>query len=110
MHSFIKSCHAVILPTYHEGMSNVLLEAASTGRPVLASDIPGCREIFEEGISGLGFPPQDRQALLETVERFIALPHKDKREMGLAARAKVEREFDRQIVIDSYWEEINKLG
>src|SRR5690606_4437519 len=48
---FIKRSHAVILPSYHEGTSNVLLEAASMGRPILASQVPGCIETFDEGIS-----------------------------------------------------------
>lgn len=109
VHSFIKICHAIILPTYHEGMSNVLLEAASSGRPVLASDIPGCRETFDEGVSGYGFAAKNTEDLINTLEKFIRLPYKDKKQMGLAARAKMEREFDRQLVIDSYVEEINKI-
>ena len=58
VHMFIKNSHAIINPSYHEGMSNVLLESASTGRPVLASNIPGCKETFDEGVSGFGFEDQ----------------------------------------------------
>jgi glycosyltransferase involved in cell wall biosynthesis len=109
VHSFIKGAHAIIHPSYHEGMANVLLEAASTGRPVLASNIPGCRETFDEGISGYGFEVRNTLALVNTIEKFIQLPYEKKKQMGIAGRSKVEREFDRQIVIDSYMEEINKL-
>lgn len=60
--------HAVIIPSYHEGMSNVLLEAASTGRPVLASNISGCIEAFDEGISGFGFEPHSSRSIVEAIE------------------------------------------
>jgi galacturonosyltransferase len=109
VHSFIKGANAIILPSYHEGMANVLLEAASSGRPVLASNIPGCRETFDEGVTGYGFEVRNTEALVNAIEKFIRLPYEEKKKMGIAGRAKVEREFDRQIVIDSYMEEINKV-
>ncbi|SFE55407.1 glycosyltransferase family 4 protein [Alteribacillus iranensis] len=109
VHSFIKDCHAVINPSYHEGMSNVLLESASTGRPVLASKIPGCRETFEEGVSGFGFEVRNADDLVETIIKFIRLPYVKKKMMGIAGRKKIEKEFDRNIVIDAYMHEINKV-
>lgn len=109
IHSFIKRAHAIIHPSYHEGMSNVLLEAASSGRPVIASNISGCRETFNEGISGYGFEPRNIVALVDAIEKFVKLPYVDKKQMGMAGRARMEDEFDRQIVIDSYMEEINKI-
>ncbi len=110
VHGFIKNSHAVILPTYHEGMSNVLQEAAASGRPVLASDIPGCRETFDEGVSGFGFKPRDVDSLCEAIEKFIALSYEKKAEMGRAGRAKMEREFNRDIVVQKYMDEINKIA
>ena len=109
VHSYIKNSHAVILPSYHEGMANVLLEAAAGGRPVLASDISGCRETFDEGVSGFGFKPRDVDSLCEAIEKFIALPYEKKAEMGRAGRRKMEREFDRKIVVDKYMEIINEI-
>ncbi|MDD4573332.1 MAG: glycosyltransferase family 4 protein [Sphaerochaeta sp.] len=109
IHQLIKQYHAIVLPSYHEGMANVLLEAAACGRPVLASNVPGCRETFDEGISGIGFEPRSVDALTQAIARFIALPHEDKVAMGLAGRKKVENEFDRQIIIDTYMEEIGKI-
>ncbi|SEH44032.1 galacturonosyltransferase [Halobacillus karajensis] len=103
---FMKKAHAIILPSYHEGTSNVLLESAATGRPVLASNIPGCKETFDEGVSGLGFKAKDVASLIETINDFIELPHKQKKDMGVAARNKMEKEYDRQIVIQSYLNEI----
>lgn len=109
VHSFIKSSNAVILPSYHEGMSNALLEAASTGRPILASDIHGCKETFDEGISGLGFKVKNVNSLVETIEKFINLPYKEKKKMGKMGRKKMEKEFDRNIVVDAYMEEIENI-
>jgi len=106
VHYFIKNCHATINPSYHEGMSNVLLEAASTGRPVLASNIPGCKETFDEGISGFGFEVKNVGSLVETIIKFIELSYEEKKKMGIAGRKKMENEFDRNLVVEAYLEEI----
>lgn len=102
VHSFMITHHATILPTYHEGLSNVLLESAATGRPVIATNIPGCQEAFDDGITGIGFEPRNKEALIKAVEKFITMPYEEKRKMGFAAREKVSREFDRKIVIKAY--------
>ena len=73
---------------------------------VLASRVPGCRETFDEGISGLGFEAQSAADLCRAVEAFLALPYEQKKRMGLAGREKMEREFSREIVIDAYQKEI----
>ncbi|MBP2070681.1 glycosyltransferase family 4 protein [Thermoanaerobacterium butyriciformans] len=109
VHSFIKKAHAVILPSYHEGISNVLLEAASTGRPVLASRVPGCIETFDEGISGYSFEVKNIDSLVEAIVKFIELPYEKKKNMGIAGRKKIEKEFDRNIVINAYLKEINRI-
>lgn len=106
IHSLIKTCHALILPSYHEGLSNVLLEAAACGRPVLATNVPGCRETFEDGVSGIGFQPKSSAALVVTVKEFLDLSYEEKRQMGIRGREKMEKEFDRQIVINAYMKEI----
>ncbi|NMA48154.1 MAG: glycosyltransferase family 4 protein [Tissierellia bacterium] len=106
---YLRKCSAIIHPTYHEGMSNVLLEAAATGRPVLASNIPGCKEIFTEGVSGFGFEAKNVGDLVDTIKNFIELPHNKKRAMGLAGRKKVEKEFNRQIIIEAYLLEITRI-
>lgn len=103
---FLEKCWAVIQPSYHEGLSNVLLEAGAHGRPLLASRIPGCQETFDEEISGLGFEVKSSLSMIKTVKHFIELPYQKKKEMGEAARKKVEKEYNREIVIQEYLREI----
>lgn len=108
---FYKLSCCTIHPTYYpEGMSNVLLESAASGRPVITTDKPGCREIVDEGVTGFIVKPQDIESLKIAVEKFINMPYEEKVNMGLAGRRKVEKEFDRNIVIDAYMKEINKRG
>ena len=109
VHEFMKTHHALILPSYHEGMSNVLLEAAATGRPVIATDVPGCRETYDDEISGIGFESKSSEALIHAVERFIELPYEKKQQMGIAGRKKVEAEFDRKKVIAAYLDAMKVL-
>ena len=106
---YLKDAHAIVLPSYHEGMANVLLEAAASGRPILASNIPGCRETFDEGVTGFGFQVKDADSLTAVIKKFVALPYEQKRAMGEAGRKKIEREFDRKIVIKKYLNQINSL-
>lgn len=107
---FIINSHCIIHPSRGgEGMSNVLLETAATGRALIATDIPGCREIIDNDINGYTFRAGDANDLIEKIEKFISLPHEKKTEMAKRSREKVERQFDRQIVIDSYLEEIEKI-
>ena len=108
VHSFIKDSHATLMASYHEGMSNVLLETAATGRPIIATDIPGCRETFDDGVSGIAFQPKNTDGLIRAVEEFLSLPYERRAEMGRACRAKVEKEFDRNIVVNEYLKAIEK--
>lgn len=109
MKPFIANAHAVIHPSYYEGVTNVILEHGAMGRPAIASDIPGCREGIDNGVSGFTFPLKDVDAMVAAVERFILLPHDAKVKMGRAARNKMEREFDRRIVTNIYMEEIDNI-
>ena len=102
LHDYYKMCHAIIHPSYHEGLSNVLIEAGATGRPILASNIPGCNETFIEGKTGFGFEPHNKQELLEKFEQFLKLSHHDKETMGLESRKLIEAHFDRKKVVDTY--------
>lgn len=106
---FIKNSHAVVLPSYHEGMANVLLEAAATGRPILASNISGCKETFDEGLSGYKIEIKSVKSLIDILIKFIELPYFQKSEMGIAGRIKMEKEFDRNIVVNEYLSNIKTI-
>ena len=108
VHEIEKNCNCLVHPSYHEGMANVLLEAAATGRPVIASNIHGCIEAFEEGVTGFGCEPKSAASLSEAMEKMIHTPYEKQIEMGKLARRKMETEFDRQIVANKYIQMINK--
>lgn len=103
---FIEKCNCMINPSYTEGMSNVLLENAACGRPLIASDIPGCREIIESGINGYSFEVKNTNQLLEKINQFLELSYKDKIKMGMQGREKIEKNFDRRIVVEKYMREL----
>lgn len=106
---FEKISHCIVLPTFHpEGVSNVLLEAAACARPIITTNRPGCREAVDDGLSGYLVKERDSQDLIEKMEKFLALDRASRIEMGLAGRKKVEREFDRQIVVEKYMEQIER--
>ncbi|MFT4104652.1 MAG: glycosyltransferase family 4 protein [Lacrimispora sp.] len=107
--SYLENCSAIIHPTYHEGMSNVLLEAAATGRPILASNISGCKEIFDEGVSGFSFEVKDVESLISSISKFMRLSVEEREVMGIEARKKVTKEFDRQIIVNAYLDEIDAI-
>lgn len=98
--------HVIVHPSYHEGLSNVLLEAAACGRPVLASNVPGCRETMQQGFSGLLFAPGDTQSLVQAIKTILSYTESDRRKMGLRGREYVENAFDREKVVEAYLEEI----
>lgn len=96
---FYAMSHCVVLPSYHEGMSNVLLEAAASGRAVITSDIPGCREALQNGVSGLLCKPRDAQSLTEQLEHFLRLAPEERAAMGEQGRRFVEKGFDKKAVV-----------
>lgn len=105
----IAGTHCTIHPTYYpEGLSNVLLESAACGRPLITTDRSGCREVIDDGINGFVVEQKSTQDLINKIEAFLAMPWEQKKEMGLAGRAKVEKEFDRQIVVGKYLDEVVK--
>ncbi|MBQ9311689.1 MAG: glycosyltransferase family 4 protein [Bacteroidales bacterium] len=99
---YLKDVHCTIMPSYHEGMSNVNLESAANGRPVITTNVPGCKETVDDNISGFLVEARNTQSLINGVERFLALSYEQKKQMGIEGRKKVEREYDRQIVVKEY--------
>lgn len=106
---FHKISHCTIHPTYYpEGMSNVLLESASCGRPIITTNRAGCREIVDDEMNGYVVEQQNTQDLITKIESFLELDFEAKKYMGLKGRKKVENEFDRKIVVDAYLEDIKR--
>ena len=97
--SFYAMASCIVLPSYHEGMSNVLLEAAASGRPLITSDIPGCREAVENGVSGYLRPIKDADALYAAMQRFAELPEGWRAEMGRCGRDRMEQNFSKTAVV-----------
>lgn len=99
MKPFYAMTSCVVLPSYHEGMSNVLLEAAASGRSLITSDIPGCREAVENGVSGYLCPAKDADALYEAMRRFAALSVEQRSQMGRCGRERMEQQFSKTAVV-----------
>lgn len=96
---FIKNCDCFVLPSYHEGMANTNLEAAATGRPVITSNIPGCKEAVIDGESGFLCPPRDVGSLYMTMRRMMETNKELRFKIGLSGRAHMEQNFAKQTVI-----------
>jgi glycosyltransferase involved in cell wall biosynthesis len=107
---YLKFAHCTIHPSYWEGMSNVLLESAACGRPVIASDISGCREIVEDGVTGFLFERRNSAALIAAIKQFLALDRDSQTDMGLAGRLKMVREFDRKLVVAAYTDALKDIA
>lgn len=96
---FYAAADCVVLPSYHEGMSNVLLEAAATARPLITSDIPGCREAVENGVTGLLCEAKSTDSLWKAMTEFASLSPAQRAQMGLASRSRMEKTFDKAVVV-----------
>lgn len=106
----LKNVHCSIHPSFYpEGISNVLLESCACARPIITTDRSGCREVVDDCVNGFVVKQRDSEDLIQKIEKFIALTHEQKMQMGLAGRAKVEREFDRQVVVDAYLKEMENI-
>lgn len=107
MRDVYEHVHCTIHPTYYpEGLSNVLLESAASGRPIITTNRSGCREVVDDCVNGYVIEERNSVDLIEKIEKFLSLPWDKKRQMGLAGREKVEKEFDRRIVVEKYITEI----
>lgn len=107
---FIARSHATVHPsTYGEGMSNVLLESASSGRFLITTNNPGCRETVEDGKTGYIYHGGDVDSLVEAIVRFLRLTNEERRRMGEAGRERARTLFSRDIVIKAYKERIHQI-
>lgn len=96
---FIVDSHCFVLPSWHEGMANTNLECAASGRPVITSNIPGCREAVIENISGYLCERHDSYSLYNAMNKFVQLSYEERKNMGLAGRKHMEEKFDKKKVV-----------
>ncbi|MEP2182398.1 glycosyltransferase family 4 protein [Roseibium sp.] len=102
----IAQAHCVVLPSYREGAPRTLIEAASMARPLIASNVPGCTTVVDDGVNGYLCTVKSGESLAEACIRFVRLPEVEKVAMGLSGRAKMVAEFDQAIVVAAYKKEI----
>lgn len=105
---FYAASHCVVLPSYHEGMSNVLLEAAATGRAIITSNIPGCREAVNDGVTGFLCEKKNANDLMICMERFINMTQQEREEMGKSGHEKIVSEFEKSMVVEKALDVIMK--
>ena len=99
---FVEQATAVVLPSYREGLPRTLLEGAAMGRPLIASDVPGCREVVVDGLNGFLCRPADSRSLADAMLRLSALRLDELAAMGRAARSHVQARFDEELVVGAY--------
>jgi len=107
---FVARATAVVLPSYREGLPRSLLEAAAMARPLIATDVPGCREVVEPGVNGLLCEVRSSASLAKAMKDFAELPAADRTQMGLESRRMVERRYSQTVVIRAYLDALGKLG
>jgi glycosyltransferase involved in cell wall biosynthesis len=108
--AFIEKASCVVLPSYREGTSRVLLEAAAMGRPIITTNVTGCREIVDHGVNGFLCKLKSPLDLEKKMMDMAVLSQKEREEMGGKGRQKVENEFDQEIVCQIYIDAIQELG
>ena len=96
---YYEQADCVVMPSYHEGMSNVLLEAASMGRPIITSRIHGCMEAVVEGKSGFLCEVRNEESLYRMMKQFISLPTEEREKMGVRGRRLMEEKFQKSKVV-----------
>lgn len=107
---FIANADCVVLPSYREGLPRVLLEASAMATPVIATDVPGCRHVVDDGVTGLLCEARSAASLAETITVMVEMSAEERTAMGLRARQKAEREFSQERVVAAYLHALKELG
>lgn len=107
--SEILKVDCIVLPSYREGLSRVLLEAGSLAKPIITTNTPGCKDVVDNNINGFLCEVKSSSDLVIQIEKMINLSSEDRKQMGLKSREKIVNEFEEQIVIDKYMKEIDKI-
>lgn len=105
----IAKSDALVLPSYREGTPRTLLEGAAMGRPLLASNVPGCKEVVRDGYNGFLFEVQNSRSLLDKIRLFLSLNIDERKQLADNSRKLVEESFDENIVIDMYQRTIHRI-
>jgi glycosyltransferase involved in cell wall biosynthesis len=105
---YLAAADCVVLPSYREGLPRTLLEAAAMGKPLIATDVPGCRHVAEDGVNGYLCTARDSASLAKAMSRMLTLSDAERRALGAAARAKVEAEFDERRVVERYLQAVER--
>jgi len=103
MEEVLATVDCVILPSYREGMPKILLEAGAMGLPSLASDVPGCRNVIQDGVNGLLFEPKNSQSLERAIEQMLDMKDTERELMSSNAKEIIEKYFDEQIVVNAFF-------
>ena len=106
---YMAKATAVVLPSYREGLPRSLLEAAAMERPLIAADVPGCRDVVEDGVNGYLCDPRDSRSLASAMRRMAALSPAERLAMGQAGRRKVQEQFGEELVVQSYLDVLDGL-
>jgi glycosyltransferase involved in cell wall biosynthesis len=101
MPQVLSKATVVALPSYREGLPKALIEAAACGRAVVTTDVPGCRDAIEPGVTGLLVPVREGEALAKAIEKLLTHPEQ-REDMGQAGRRLAEQEFDVKAVVDKH--------
>jgi glycosyltransferase involved in cell wall biosynthesis len=99
---FIDAADCVVLPSYREGTPRTLLEAASSSKPIIATDVPGCNNVVEHNFNGFLCKPKDSSDLADKMKSMAALTNEQLKQFGTNGRAKMEAEYDESLVINKY--------
>ena len=105
----IKEADCIVLPSYREGISKVLMEGAAMEKPIIATNVTGCKEIVENNVTGYLVKVADSEDLAQGMRKFINLSAEERKAMGEAGREKILKEFDEKIIINIYREKILEL-
>ena len=107
--SIISKYDCIVLPSYREGLSRVLLEAASMAKPIITTNVPGCKDVVDDGVNGFLCRVKNSYDLANKIEKMINLMEEDRIKMGQKGREKILKEFDEQIVINKYISTIKEI-
>jgi glycosyltransferase involved in cell wall biosynthesis len=106
---FIAASTAVVLPSYREGLPRSLLEASAMERPLIAADVPGCRDIVDEGVNGYLCRVRDAASLADAMRRLAQMPAEQRLAMAQAARRKVQERFSEELVVGAYLDALSRI-